>query len=74
MPGASTVGADFKTGNSFVGVHDLHAEPVCRDTFLVVNLEGAGDGAVDVVPRYAHDAQVGVGEGREGIWEEVEVV
>lgn len=74
MPGGSAVGGNFELGNSLVGVDDLHAEPVGRDTFFEVELERGGDGAVYVVPGYVDDAFGEGGEGGEGGGVEIQVV
>jgi hypothetical protein len=39
-----------------------------------MKLKGCGDWAIDVVPAYINDAQGGVGEGGEGIREEIKVI
>jgi hypothetical protein len=52
----------------------LHAEPVSGNSFFVVELEGCGDGTGNVGPGYVNDTRGGVGEGGEGVGEEVEVV
>jgi hypothetical protein len=39
-----------------------------------MKLKGGGDWAIDVVPAYIDDAQGGVGEGGEGIWEEIKMI
>jgi hypothetical protein len=39
-----------------------------------MKLKGCGDGAIDVVPAYIDDTQGGVGEGGEGIWEEIKMI
>jgi hypothetical protein len=57
-----------------VCIDDLHAEPICRNAVFVMELERRGDGAIDIVPAYVDDAQGGVGEGGEGIWEEIKVI
>jgi hypothetical protein len=39
-----------------------------------MKLKGCGDGAIGVVPAYIDDAQGGIGEGGEGIWEEIKMI
>ena len=57
-----------------VHIDYLHAKPICRDAVFVMKLKGCGDGAIDVVPAYIDDTQGGVGEGGEGIWEEIKMI
>lgn len=74
LPGFAAIGRDLEGSDAFVGVHDLHAEPVCRNTFLVVQLQRGGYRAGDVGPRYVDDTNAWLCEGGEGIGEEVEVI
>lgn len=39
-----------------------------------MKLERRGDGAIDIVPTYIDDAQGRIGEGGEGIWEEIKMI
>lgn len=74
LPGFSAISRDLEGSDALVGVHDLHAEPVRRDTFLVVQLQRGGYWAGDVVPRHVNDTNAWLCEGGEGIGEEVEMV
>lgn len=43
FPGLSVIGRDVEAGDGDVGVHDLHAEPVRRSAFLVLEDDRRGD-------------------------------
>lgn len=74
MPGGSAVGGNVKFSNSLGGVDDLHAEPVGGDAFFEVDLEGGGDGTVDIVPGNVDDSFGEGSEGGEGGGVEIQVV
>lgn len=74
LPGGAAVGGDLELGDGDVGVHDLHAEPVGRGAFLVLEHDGRGDTAGDNRVADGDDA-LGLGaELGEGVFEEVELV
>ena len=73
-PSRSAIGTDFETRDWFVRVDDLHAEPIGRDAFFVMEFERSGDGALYDLPGNVDNTEGLVGEGGEGIGEEVKMV
>lgn len=57
-----------------VCAYSLHREPVRRHTFLHVDLQWAGDGALDVIPADIDDALASGRELFEGVLKEIEMV
>ena len=41
LPRATTISANIQRSDSLIGIHNLHREPVCRSTLLVLELEGS---------------------------------
>lgn len=56
LPSTPTVRADLNLRNTLVGIDNLNAEPIRRDTRLVVQYERGSDAAWDVVPADRDDA------------------
>lgn len=74
MPRASTIRANFQLGDCFVGIDDLHTEPVFGHAFFVVHLQRRGDGAIDIRPCNVNDTCARSSEGGERSGEEIKVV
>ena len=74
MPSAPAVCANFEGGYCFVGIDHLDGEPVCRDSFFVMNFKRGGDGTSNIFPCDIDDALGRIGQCGESCREEVEMV
>ena len=73
MPGVA-VGADFERRDRYIGINDLHCEPILRRTILIVEDNRAGDTACDNRPGHGDNTSGGVIELGECVREQVQMV
>jgi hypothetical protein len=73
LPG-DPVGADLERRDRYIGVNNLHAEPILRRAVLIVEDDRAGDTAWDDRPAHVDDTNGERSEFAEYVLEQVQMV